>query len=80
MIFFEKLLRLYSENKDLRELLELEITETSKASSDTSTLARLSCLSELGIKILVDDFGTGHSSLSQLIELSAYAIKIDRCF
>ncbi|MCU4677655.1 EAL domain-containing protein, partial [Catenovulum sp. 2E275] len=26
------------------------------------------------------DFGTGHSSLSQLIELSAYAIKIDRCF
>ncbi|MCU4677397.1 EAL domain-containing protein, partial [Catenovulum sp. 2E275] len=79
-IFFEKLLRLYSENKDLRELLELEITETSKASSDTLTLARLSCLSELGVKILVDDFGTGHSSLSQLIELSAYAIKIDRCF
>jgi sensor c-di-GMP phosphodiesterase-like protein len=37
-------------------------------------------LRELGVKIYLDDFGTGHSSLSHLHQLPVDALKIDRSF
>ncbi len=37
-------------------------------------------LKEIGVKISLDDFGTGHSSLSQLQKLPIDKIKIDRSF
>jgi diguanylate cyclase (GGDEF)-like protein/PAS domain S-box-containing protein len=60
--------------------LRLEITETALVSSLHTTAALLRELRELGVKIYLDDFGTGHSSLSHLHQLPVDALKIDRSF
>jgi EAL domain-containing protein (putative c-di-GMP-specific phosphodiesterase class I) len=43
-------------------------------------VAILTELKQCGIKILLDDFGTGHSSLAYLVRLPLNKIKIDRSF
>jgi diguanylate cyclase (GGDEF)-like protein len=59
--------------------LEIEITE--ETALDTADCARkLAALSQAGIRIAIDDFGIGYSSLSLLRTLNVDAIKIDRCF
>jgi diguanylate cyclase (GGDEF)-like protein len=57
--------------------LELEITESALLSNQDSTV--LAQLRELGVRIAMDDFGTGHSSLSYLRSFPFDKIKIDRC-
>lgn len=42
--------------------------------------ANLALLEELGIRLLVDDFGTGYASLSQLQRLRLDGLKVDRSF
>lgn len=37
-------------------------------------------LNDLGAKILIDDFGTGHSSIERIANIPAYAIKLDKQF
>jgi PAS domain S-box-containing protein len=62
------------------ETLQLEITE-SMAMSDPKTSARtFSQLKELGVRLSIDDFGTGHSSLSRLRSFPVDVLKIDRSF
>jgi diguanylate cyclase (GGDEF)-like protein len=61
-------------------LLEMELTE-SLVMQDTETAIRvLARLREIGVEISVDDFGTGHSSLSYLTRLPISALKIDQSF
>ena len=61
-------------------MLEVEVTE-SAVMADVSTAARLlGRLRELGIRVSIDDFGTGHASLAYLKDLPVDAIKIDRIF
>ncbi|WP_169623480.1 putative bifunctional diguanylate cyclase/phosphodiesterase [Pacificispira spongiicola] len=60
--------------------LEFEITETTIANNPVKTLAAIEKLSELGISTSIDDFGTGHSSLSMLREVKASRAKVDRSF
>jgi EAL domain-containing protein (putative c-di-GMP-specific phosphodiesterase class I) len=60
--------------------LQLEITETAAMSHPDDALAILTKLSALGLRIAVDDFGTGHSSLSYLSRLPIDTLKIDRSF
>lgn len=79
-LFYEKLLRRFSESSNLKKQLKLELTETSALSSHEETKRRLSSLASLGVTIIIDDFGTGHASLSQLIDISATIIKVDREF
>lgn len=79
-IFYEKLLRHYSEKPQLRSRLKLELTETSVLASHEETKKRLTSLANVGVTIIIDDFGTGHASLSQLIDLSASVLKVDREF
>ncbi|GAA0347160.1 GGDEF domain-containing phosphodiesterase [Bowmanella denitrificans] len=78
--FYARLLRYYTESSMLRQRLELEITETSAMASHDETRKRLTCLAQLGVCVIIDDFGTGHASLSQLIDISASTLKIDREF
>ena len=60
--------------------LELEITETIGMVDAEGSLAVLEELTALGIRLSVDDFGTGFSSLAYLKQLPVSAIKIDRSF
>ena len=60
--------------------LRLEITETALLTSPQTTAVLLQKLREIGVKIYLDDFGTGHSSLSYLHQLPVDALKIDRSF
>jgi diguanylate cyclase (GGDEF)-like protein len=62
------------------ERLELEITESMLLHDQASTLETVHQLRALGVRIAMDDFGTGHSSLSALRNLPFDKIKIDRCF
>ena len=63
-----------------RDQLTLEITETALIRADAVTARTLRELESHGIRIVLDDFGTGFSSLSWLKEHPVDAIKIDRSF
>jgi diguanylate cyclase (GGDEF)-like protein len=60
--------------------LEIEITETVLMQQNEITLATLHQLRDLGVRIAMDDFGTGCSSLSHLRNFPFDKIKIDRSF
>jgi predicted signal transduction protein with EAL and GGDEF domain len=62
------------------ERLDLEITESLFASSDSKLVADLEALRSMGIGIALDDFGTGYSSLSYLTTLPIDKLKIDQSF
>lgn len=62
------------------ERLELEITESTWLSSTPQTLDNLGKLAKLGVKVVLDDFGTGFSSLSSLQRFKFDGIKMDASF
>jgi len=62
------------------ERLEIEITEAILMEQTEATLAVLRQLHALGVRVAMDGFGTGHSSLSYLRKFPFYKIKIDRSF
>jgi diguanylate cyclase (GGDEF)-like protein/PAS domain S-box-containing protein len=60
--------------------LDFEITESVLMKDTFATLHTLHQLRELGVRIAMDDFGMGHSSLSYLLSFPFDTIKIDRSF
>ena len=62
------------------ELLELEITETVMMKRADTAIQTLRRLQENGIKIAIDDFGSGQTSLSYLKRFPMDTLKIDRSF
>lgn len=60
--------------------LDLEITESVLMTDTDFTLERLRQLKELGVRISLDDFGTGFSSLSYLRNFPFDKVKIDKSF
>lgn len=60
--------------------LELELTEGALARNVSATSETLGALDEMGVKIAVDDFGMGYSSLSYLRHFPIGKLKIDKTF
>ena len=60
--------------------LECEISEHTVMADPRRAMAILERLRGLGVKLSLDDFGTGHSSLSYLKRLPLDEVKIDRSF
>jgi len=60
------------------ECVVVEITESTAASNRDEFLANLDALRRLGVRIAIDDFGAGYSSLQRLQELPVEILKVDR--
>jgi EAL domain-containing protein (putative c-di-GMP-specific phosphodiesterase class I) len=60
--------------------LEIEITESVMMQDSPQTIELLNELRRLGVRVAMDDFGTGFSSLSYLRSFPFDRIKIDRSF
>lgn len=61
-------------------MLEIEITEGSLIANPKEVFQTIVELKELGIKVALDDFGSGFSSLSHLKDFAIDVVKIDRSF
>lgn len=78
--FVEQLTNILEQTQVERHALELEITESIASDDIDSTMRKLNEIKQLGVRISIDDFGTGFSSLSVLRHLPASSLKIDKAF
>jgi diguanylate cyclase (GGDEF)-like protein len=60
--------------------LTLEVTEGLLVQDVQATARTIGRLKSVGLKIAIDDFGAGHSSLAYLAGFAADELKMDRCF
>ncbi len=60
--------------------VELEITETAVLASERKTAEVVEVLRRQGVRVALDDFGVGYSSLAHLREIPFSKLKIDRTF
>ncbi|WP_323815720.1 EAL domain-containing protein [Cellvibrio sp. NN19] len=60
--------------------LIIEITEQMFLENTEKNLEQISQLKEMGLRISLDDFGVGYSSLSYIVRFSPHYLKIDRSF
>ena len=78
--FIDKLLQILEKYQVSPYEIELEITESILIDDFEEITKRLEILRDIGIKISLDDFGTGFSSLSYLKGLPIDTLKIDKSF
>ncbi|WP_305989753.1 bifunctional diguanylate cyclase/phosphodiesterase [Roseibium sp. MMSF_3544] len=78
--FVEKVMAILAANDLPPQRLEIEVTESVFAGRDDSVLNALRRLKSLGVKVALDDFGSGYSSLSYLRRFPFDTLKIDRDF
>lgn len=76
--FAEKVMKILDQEGVPPDRLEIEITEAAFADSIQTVITNLSSLSKQGIKIDIDDFGTGFSSLAYVQKLMISSLKIDQ--
>lgn len=62
------------------EKITLEVTESSVVEDPEAAIKLLSEFKDHGMKISIDDYGTGYSSLAQLKQLPVHELKIDKSF
>jgi diguanylate cyclase (GGDEF)-like protein len=74
------LLDIVQKHKLAPHMLTLEVTESAIMHNVQKSLAVVNCIHELGFRLSIDDFGTGHSALTQLKRLPVDELKIDKEF
>jgi diguanylate cyclase (GGDEF)-like protein len=60
--------------------LTLEITESLMLEESETLAAELSLIKDLGVRLAMDDFGAGYSSIASLLRLQVDVLKIDKTF
>lgn len=60
--------------------LTVEVTENALMNSLGAAIRTLDAVRELGVKVSIDDFGSGYSSLTYLRQLPVDTLKVDRAF
>ncbi|WP_183249141.1 putative bifunctional diguanylate cyclase/phosphodiesterase [Anoxybacillus tengchongensis] len=60
--------------------IELEITENIALSDEKQVIETIRALKQMGIRIAIDDFGSGYSSIAYLRHISVDTLKIDKSF
>lgn len=75
--YFIKIIKEY--NVDYR-LIQIEILETTSQANPFISVSIIKKLKELGIRVLMDDFGIGYSNLGNLNKIPFDAIKIDKSY
>src|SRR5688572_20085113 len=61
-------------------MLEIEITESMVMKDPEAAVAVMEALRAMGVRLSIDDFGTGHSSLGYLKRFPVNQLKVDRTF
>lgn len=79
-LFLQSLQRALSDSRVPPANLELEITESMAMTDPELLISLLNKIKAMGVRISIDDFGTGFSSLSHLQKLNVDKLKIDRAF
>lgn len=77
---FLRVLRHHLGSEDWTDVLELELTETVLLEDSDGIQTTMAAIKEMGVRIVVDDFGAGYASLNYLKRLPIDALKIDRSF
>jgi diguanylate cyclase (GGDEF)-like protein/PAS domain S-box-containing protein len=78
--FREKVHNTLHETELLPRFLDLEVTESVAMQDVDSTIQVLKDFSRMGVRISIDDFGSGYSSLDHLKRFPVDILKIDRSF
>ena len=78
--FLEKIIGVLDKYGVPKTMLEIEITETTSQVNKFLSLQVIKKLKDMGIRILMDDFGTGFSQIENLRQIPFDGIKIDKSF
>jgi diguanylate cyclase (GGDEF)-like protein len=77
---YQLVAKILEETKLNPKYLELELTETAFIENTEKVATNSQALNELGINLILDDFGIGYSNLAYLKRLPISKLKIDRSF
>ena len=78
--FADEVLAAIAASDVVPERVILEVTETALLSDPPRAAATLTALSQAGVRISIDDFGAGQTSLGYLAQLPVSELKIDKAF
>jgi diguanylate cyclase (GGDEF)-like protein len=76
----EMVVKVLADTRLAADWLELEITENIMLRNEEAIIQSLHRLSERGVHISIDDFGTGHSTFSYIKKIPINTLKIDQSF
>lgn len=78
--FIKYLEHIIADTEDISDMIKIEVTESAYSVLESGSIKLLNRFKEKGVKVLLDDFGSGMSSLSTLESFAFDTIKLDMGF